>query len=124
MRTPWNFDNYDFPVNPDDDSGWTTEPLLSEKNAIAATKSRFQFNGLKSSRRQTQGYFFGPSALTQRSTFETWLRSRTQANLTDHLGVTRKAMLVHFEAKPVQDVHAYQLGRATFRFTAEWVALD
>ncbi len=124
MRTPWRFNNYDFPTNPDDDSGWTTEPILSEKNAIASNASRFQMNGLKSSRRQIQGYFWGIKAIEQYNAFQGWLRNHTQAALTDHLGITRKAMLVRFEGKPVQDVRAYKEGRATFRFTAEFVALD
>lgn len=122
-RTPWQFDGYDFPTNPDDDSGWTTEVIYSEKNGINATGSRLQFGALKSPRRQISGYFFGLKAVEQHDKFQTWLTNRTQATLVDHMGISRRAVLVKFDAKVLPDVRAYKDGRATFRFTAEFFAL-
>lgn len=124
MRTPWSFNGYSFPTNPEEDSGWTPDILITEKNSIGGSSSRFHVTGFKSDRRQTSGYFFGLNAIEQRDQFESWFRGKVQATLTDHMGVSRRAMLVKFAAKPINDVGAYRAGRATFRFEAEWIALN
>ncbi len=123
-RTPWVFNNYSFPTNPERDSGWTTELNFSEKSAINSGSSRLQYNSTKSPRRQTSGYCFGENAITQRNTMDGWLRNRTQATLIDHNGVARKAQLIRFSAEAVNDVRAYKDNRATFRFDAEWIGVD
>lgn len=123
-RTAWQFDGYAWPTNPDEDSGWVTEPMYAEKNPLAASVSKFQFTALKSARRQVSGYLYGVHALEQRDKMDEWLRKRVQATLVDHLGGARRAVLLRFEARAVPDVRAHRDGRATFRFAAEFVALE
>lgn len=122
-RTPWKFGDYEFPINPNEDSNWSYELVLTEDVPINSSNSKFQFGGVKSPRRQTQGWLWGPNALDQYYTMLGWQRGQVQATLTDHFGQSRKAQLIKFEAKPVNDVGAYKAGRVTFQYTAEWIGL-
>jgi len=123
MRIAWQFGDYQWPVNPNEDSNWTYDPVLGESVPINSSNSKFQYGGMKSPRRQVQGWLWGPQALDQYYTMLGWLRSQTQATLTDHIGQSRKAQLVKFEAKPVNDVGAFRRGEVTMQYTAEFIGL-
>lgn len=124
MRTPYKFNNFSFPVNPADDTGWNQELSYSEQIPIGASHSTTQIGGMKAATRQIGGHIWGPDAMQQYSTMQSWLRNKTQANFTDYLGVTRKAMMLKFDAKIVNDIAAYKNNRATWTYTAIFVALD
>lgn len=124
MRTPYVFNNYSWPVNPSDDSGWIQELVLSEQVPINASRSVIQVGAFKSATRQMSGYIWGVNAQEQYNTMLSWFQNKTQANLIDYLGITRKAILTKFEPKIVNDITAYKAGRFTFQYTAVFTALD
>lgn len=70
------------------------------------------------------GYIWGVNAQEQYNTMLSWFQNKTQANLIDYLGITRKAILTKFEPKIVNDITAYKAGRFTFQYTAVFTALD
>jgi hypothetical protein len=121
-RVAWSFNGYSFPINPDDDSGWTEDEVMTENVPIGSTNSSIQFVGRKSGRRQIQGWLWGPAAATQKSTMKSWKDNRTEATLIDHTGDSQKAIMVKFEAKPVMSISEWNQGRQTYRYTAEFIA--
>ncbi len=122
-KISWEFDNYVFPLNPSQDSGWIPDVILSEQNPINANYSKFQRGGMKSSRRQISGYFYGVKAEEQAQKFRQWLSAGTIAVLKDHIGLERRAMLVKISIRPVQDVGALNKGRNTYQYDAEFVRI-
>ncbi len=122
-RVPWRFNNYDFDVNPEKDSGFNAEEVEPEAVAIGATKSTFQWGGRKSGRRVISGWLYGPNALTQYNLMRSWKNNRTVATLTDHLGNTATARLVKFDAEPVVSNTEWAQGRSTWHYSAEFVEM-
>lgn len=120
-RVPWQFNGYSWDVNPEKDSGWVYEDVLPETVAIGAPKSSFQFGGRKSGRRQISGYLFGVSSLTQYNIMKSWRLNRTKATLVDHFGNASTARMVKFEAEPIQSAMEWRLGRASWRYNAEFI---
>jgi hypothetical protein len=121
MRTPWQFDNYSFPVNPEKDNGWVYEEVEPEAVAIGATKSTLQWGGRKSGRRQISGWLYGEKALEQYNKMYNWKKNRTVATLVDHLGNSTSARLIKFEAENVVSNTEWKLGRSTWRYNAEFI---
>jgi hypothetical protein len=120
-RVAWSFASYSFPINPEKDSGWVYDHVMSEQVPIQATESDIQFGGRKSPRRQVSGWIWGSSSSTFFAQFDSWRRNRTQGTLTDHLGNSRSAILVKFEPEAINDPQAWAEGRQTWRYTAEFV---
>ena len=122
-RVAWTFDSYSWSINPDTDSDWVYEQVISEQVPVNASNSSIQFGGRKSGRRQIEGWLWGPNALTQKNKMKTWQLNRTRSTLTDHLGNAQAAILIRFEAKMVQSVSEWLSGRQTWRYTAEFIAV-
>lgn len=120
-RVAWQFAGYSWSVNPEKDSGWVYEHILSEQVPIQATESDIQFGGRKSPRRQISGWIWGESSATQFAQMDNWRKNRTVGILVDHLGNSRSAIMVKFEPEAVQDIQAWNDGRQTWRYTAEFV---
>ena len=120
-RVAWVFDNYQFPVNPETDTGWNREVILVEHNPIRSTQSVFQYLGTRSARRRITGWMYGPKADEMRSKFEHWLTTRKVATLKDHLNVSRNAVLVSFTYELVPDYRAWRQQKPTYRYNAEFV---
>jgi hypothetical protein len=120
-RVAWRFNNYDWPINPDEDSGWTKPDIMSETNDVNANKSSLQFGGRKSARRQISGWIWGPGSVQLHINMHSWNDNRTKATLVDHTGVSRTCMMMNFAAKPVQDVREWRSGRQTYKYTAEFI---
>src|SRR5689334_11651810 len=119
-RTPWVFNGYSFPVNPEKDSNWTYEEVQPESVAIGASRSTFQYGGTKSGRRQISGWLYGTDATTQHNTMKSWHRNRTIATLVDHTGAATTARLSKFDAEFVQSNTEWKAGRNTWRYNAEF----
>lgn len=121
-RVAWNFASYDWPINPEGDSGWVPgELVLSEIVPIDVYQSSIQIGGQKSARRRITGWIWGPESAVHYSKFREWYNNGIDASLTDHLGETRTARLIRFEADAVRDVHAFKAGRQTWKYTAEFI---
>lgn len=120
-RVPWRFNNYDWSINPEKDSGWNYEDVMPESVAIGAGRSTFQYGGTKSGRRQISGWLYGPSALDQYNRMKAWKQARTKSTLVDHLGNVSTARFAKFEAEAVQSATEWKLGRATWRYSAELI---
>ena len=119
-RVPWRFDNYDFAVNPEKDSGFVYEDVMPESVAINAPRSTFQYGGTKSGRRQISGWLYGVNALDQYNRMRGWKAARTKATLVDHIGHSTTARLSKFDAEVVQSATEWKLGRSTWRYNAEF----
>lgn len=124
MRVAWSFNNYSWPVNPEEDSGWTPEIVLSERVPIGASRSKIQIGGFKSDVRTISGWCFGPQANEQYSNLYNWMKNKTQATLTDHNGVSRTAILVEFKPAAVSAPRAWADGVQYWRYSAKWIAVD
>lgn len=125
-RTPWSFDGYEWPINPEPggDTGWIPgETQLSELVPIDVYKSSVQIGGAKSERRQIRGWIWGPDSNTFYAKFMTWRRDRKKAILRDHLGESRTALLVNFSAEAMEDPKAWSDGRQTWKYTAEFLEM-
>lgn len=120
-RVAWVFAGYEWPINPEKDSGYVYEHAMSEQVPIQATESDLQFGGRKSPRRQISGWLWGESSAAQYAQMEGWRKNKTVGTLVDHLGNARPAMLIKFEAEAVQDARAWAEGRQTWRYTAEFI---
>lgn len=123
-RVAWSFNGYDWAINPETDSGWRSEDIVYEGNPINSTKSSFQWGGRKSERRTITGWIIGPSGPTQYSNMMAWKENRITSVLTDHIGVTRTARMIKFDAEPVRSVSEWLEGRQTYKYTAEFVSLS
>lgn len=123
-RVPWNFSGYDWAINPEKDSGWTPEHVSSEQVPINAPISSIQFGGTKAARRQIQGWVWGAQGPTQYNNMVSWHRNKTNATLTDHMGNTRRCILIKLEWEWVQDIAEWNEGRQTYKYTAEFVATE
>lgn len=123
-RTPWVFDSYSFPINPEEDTGWVGELVLSERVAINSTRSNIQIGGIKSDQRQVSGWIWGEDSNEMNSRLYSWMRNRTQATLVDHNGVSRRAILVEYKPTAVRDPKEWVQGRQTWRYSARFIALD
>lgn len=123
MRVAWQFANYNFPVNPFDDSNWIFDHAMSEQVPIQGTKSTIQFGGRKSARRTIKGWIYGENSAVQYATMEGWRQNKTQGTLIDHLGNSRNAIMIKFEPEAVQDIKAWEDGRQTWRYSAEFVEI-
>lgn len=121
MRVAWQFNSYQWPVNPETDTGFVSEEVLPEVVPIRATKSSVQWGGRKSARRQITGWLYGLKALEQYNTMRGWKENRTRASLVDHFGNTTTARLVKFDAKFVQSNTEWGAGRPTWQYTAEFM---
>jgi len=120
MRVPWKFGDYEWAVNPEKDGSWVYEDVMPESVGIGAPRSTFQYGGTKSGRRQISGWLYGDSALDQYNRMRGWKASRIKATLVDHLGNSTTARLSKFEAEAVQSNTEWKLGRATWRYNAEF----
>lgn len=123
-RVGWQFNNYSWPVNPENDSGWVFELVINEKVPINSFKSRIQIGGGKSDVRKISGWLFGPDSPQQYSNMQSWFKNRVQANLVDHLGNSRRAMLRELSAEAVMSAHEWTQGRQTWKYNAVFMALD
>lgn len=119
-RVPWRFNNYNFAVNPEKDSGWTWEDVMPESVGIGAGRSTFQYGGTKSGRRQISGWLVGADALDQYTRMRAWKAQRTKAVLIDHLGASTTARVSKFDAEIVPNISEWRLGRATWRYNLEF----
>ncbi len=122
-RVAWSFSSYSFPVNPEKDSGWVYEHIMGEQVPIQGTSSNIQFGGRKSPRRQISGWIWGETSNTFFAQFDNWRKNRVQGTLTDHLGNSRTAILIKFEPEAVQDIQAWNDGRQTWRYNAEFIGI-
>ncbi len=120
-RVAWVFDNYQWPVNPETDTGWNSELIIVEHNPIQSSRSVFQYLGTRSARRRITGWMYGLKAEEMRSKFEYWLSTRKVAILKDHLNVSKNAMLVSFTYEIVPDYGMWRQQRPTYRYIAEFV---
>jgi hypothetical protein len=125
-RVAWVFNGYSWPVNPepDGDSGWVKESVHTEQNPLNASVSSFQFTAEKSARRQVTGWIIGPYAGEQLGRFQAWRSGRTRANLIDHMGVSKRCMLISFSAKTVNNQAEWRQGRSTYKYSAEFVEVQ
>lgn len=123
-RVGWEFNGYSWAINPMTDTDWIYEHNITEGVGINAQVSTLQYGGTKSGRRRISGWIWGPNGPTQFSNMRSWQRNRTQATLTDHKGNSVRAMLVKFEPEPTQDSVEWAQGRQTYKYTAEFVALE
>lgn len=120
-RIPWKFGDYNWPVNPSESSGWVKEELMAENNPLNSTKSSIQFTATKSGRLQISGYILSQAQYT---TMMGWKESGLQATLVDHYGVSKKARLIVFDAKPVNNVGNFKNGELvgrTWSYSAEFI---
>lgn len=120
-RVAWEFNGYAWPVNPNTDSGWSSEEILAESNPVNASRSTLQFGGTKSARRQVSGWLFGLHAQEQFNRMSSWKSSKVRSLLKDHTGSTRAARLIKFDAKPSLSVSEWRSGRNTYEYTAEFI---
>lgn len=123
-RVPWSFDGYNFSVNPYEDSGWMSELVIAENLPINARLSTIQLGGVRSRRRRISGYIIGTKGPELYSKLDGWLRAFKQSTLRDHLGTSSKAMLVSFQPELIMDHKAWQAGRQSYRYQAEWISLQ
>lgn len=123
-RVGWQFAGFDWYVNPEKDSNWVFDHAVSEQVPIQATKSTLQFGGRKSARRQISGWIYGENSAIQYATMEGWRQNKTQGVLVDHLGNSRNAIMIKFEPEAVQDIKAWEEGRQTWRYQAEFISTD
>jgi hypothetical protein len=124
MRTPWVFNNYQFPVNPEEDSGWVYETIINDRVPIGGLRSRIQHGGVKSPRRQISGWMIGGEAQTFYNNMSNWIRNRVISNLVDHNGVTRQSILIEFRPQAVLSPVEWSKGRPVYRYNATFIALD
>jgi hypothetical protein len=123
-RVAWNFASYEWPVNPEPggDTGWVPgELVMSEMVPIDVYQSSIQIGGQKSARRRIRGWIWGTDSTTFYSKFREWYNNGIDASLTDHLGETRIARLIRFEAEAINDAQAWKAGRQTWKYTAEFI---
>ncbi len=120
-RVAWKFNNQDFAINPDEDSGWSSQEVNAENLPINATESVIQWGGRKSARRIVSGWLWGPTASAQKSMMQTWKNNRIISNLIDHTGESMKCLVVNFTAKPVLSQSEWRHGRQTYRYELEFI---
>ena len=123
-RVGWEFESYSFAINPEEDSGWVPELVISERVAINASRSNIQIGGAKSDQRQVSGWIWGAGANEQYNKLYNWVKNRTQSTLVDHNGVSRRAILVEFKPTAVSNPREWSAGRQTWRYSARFIALD
>lgn len=123
-RVAWIFNGYSWAINPETDTGWRSEDIVYEGNPINSSRSVFQWGGRKSERRVITGWIWGPTGTTQYSNMMTWKENRVTATLTDHMGISRTARMIKFDAEPVRSVAEWQAGRQTYKYTAEFISLS
>lgn len=123
-RTAWIFNNYSWPVNPESDTGWTTELVISNRVPIGGSRSRIQVGGLRSDVRQISGWIYGPQSQTHIQNMTNWIKNRVVATLTDHLGVSRQAMLVDFKPQLQVSPMEWRQGRQVYKYSATFLAMD
>lgn len=124
MRIAWSFDNYSFHVNPEEDSGWVVEPVVSNRVPIGGNRSRIQIGGIKSATRQISGWIYGPGSAIQYNNMRRWVRDRVVSTLTDHLGESRRAIMISFQPQAVRSASEWAAGRQAYKYTATFLALD
>lgn len=119
-RVAWRFDGYDWPINPEEDSGWTKPDIMSEQNNVNADVSNFQFGGRKSARRQISGWLWGEGSVQLRLNMYNWYANRKKSTLVDHVGDSKKCFITSLTVKSVQDVREWGQGRQTYKYTIEF----
>jgi len=119
----WSFAGYNFPVNPENDTGFNKQVVYAENVPIHAENSSIQVGGKQSGRRQVSGMLFGPYSAQHLAKFEEWLDNHTVATLRDHLGSTNKAMLISFDKEAVFNIKDIQCGRQSWRYNAEFILI-
>lgn len=124
MRVAWQFNGWKWAINPETDSGWTAEEIMAEQNAINDRRSNIQFGGTKSARRQIHGWIIGPNGPVQLQKMQSWKANRTQATLRDHMGASRKAILLRFDLEFINSVTEWNAGRQAYKYNAEFIAAD
>ena len=124
MRVAWVFDGYQFPINPEEDSGWVFEPVVSNKVPINASRSHIQIGGVRSATRQISGWIAGPGANTQYANMSRWVRDRVVSTLTDHMGNSRRAILIDFKPQTVRSVQDWVNNRQAYKYTATFLSLS
>lgn len=120
-RVPWSFDGYEWPINPDTDTGWVKEHIFVEQNPLQASLSFFQRTSSRSARRRISGWIYGPQGQTFKSKLEYWHAVTRRALLVDHLGVQKMAFLYSLSFTAVFSVSEWRYGRQTWRYDAEFV---
>lgn len=124
MRVAWSFDNYSFHVNPEEDTGWVYEPVISNRVPIGGNRSRIQIGGVKSATRQISGWIYGPGWSTQYNNMQRWVRDRVVSTLTDHLGVSKQAIMVSFQPQAIRSAQEWSKNRQVYKYTATFIALE
>lgn len=122
-KISWKFNNYTFPVNPDEDSGWTVNPVISEVIPIYASQGSVQVGGIGSARRRISGWIFGSNSNSFKAQFDSWMVSGTVGTLTDHLNQSRRARLIRFEPAALRDAKYVRQGIQIWKYTAEFIAV-
>jgi hypothetical protein len=123
-RVAWSFAGVTWPINPDTDSGWSSEHTFAEHVPIASPRSFIQWTGMRSSRRSISGWIYGSQGASFKAQLEQWYRQRTRAQLVDHTGTSRFAFFASLSFTAVQDASSWRVGRTTWRYNAELIALD
>lgn len=120
-RVPWVFDGYEWPINPQEDSGWKKDRVAPEQNNIGSRISVFQLNAEKSARRQINGFIWGPLGGQLMANLIQWRDTSKRATLRDHTGMEKNCFLFALEFKAVKDAAEWRQGRQTYTYTAEFV---
>jgi hypothetical protein len=120
-RVAWSFNGYSWPINPEEDSTWIKEHIVAETGDVGAENSNIQFGGKKSARRQVSGWIWGPGSTQLLLNMHTWHANKVRANLVDHVGESRRCILLSFSPKPVKDVKEWRQGRQTYQYNAEFI---
>jgi hypothetical protein len=123
-RVAWVFAGYSWPVNPEKDSGWIKEEVYAERNALNSTVSNIHFTAKKSARRKVSGWLFGESTAAQLTKMQSWKDNRTIGTLVDHVGGSKRCIMISFEAEPIQSVSEWKAGRQTYKYNAEFVEVS
>jgi len=82
----WKFDEYTFPRNPNrdgGDSGWQSEPRMSEMEVIGSNQSYIQIDGFSGARRTIR--FSAITGTMTRKLQDFFLRKEIIYNCRDHL---------------------------------------
>lgn len=123
-RIAWNFDGYDWLINPSTDSGWTTEPTYAEVLPIAAGLSKIQYGGTKLARRSIGGTIVGRVNGDFKGRLETWMLNRTISVLTDHSFNARRCLITKVTFNTATDMASLRQGKQSWTYNVEFTAQE
>lgn len=112
----WSWGGTTADWNPNQDSGWNYEPVVTEQHNIGSGSSVLQEGGLKSGRRKVSGI---TKSAAFKSALEALHLARSTFTLVDHRGNSSSARIMSLQFTEVHDVT--NLPGYTFKYDCELI---